>query len=219
MSYTPCCFRLPFRLATELTTFTLPPTSSTFCPPRPSQPLPPTLLFSAPLPPTPTYGSSGVPATRTPLPLLPISSPLALVSVSFLGTPLSTKGTGVSISARTACWSLGTSSSTSYPSPLPPPVHLMMTWTPSSRLVLRFARLLHPTPLLLQVLQSLTTRHTRLRHPISHHARPQRPRPRHARPQLHASSSPPGVPAMTSGPHARALSRRVIGLPPRRRDS
>jgi transposase InsO family protein len=32
-----------------------------------------TLLFSAPLPPTPTFGSSGVPATRTPLPLLLIS--------------------------------------------------------------------------------------------------------------------------------------------------
>jgi hypothetical protein len=35
----------------------------------------PTSLFSAPLPPTPTYGSSVAPATRTPLPQLPISSP------------------------------------------------------------------------------------------------------------------------------------------------
>jgi hypothetical protein len=88
----------------------------------------PTLLFSAPLPPTPTYGSSGAPATRTPLSLIPTTSPLAPVSVSFLGTPLSTRGTGVSISAQTVCWSLGTSSSTSHPSPLPPPAHLLTTW-------------------------------------------------------------------------------------------
>jgi hypothetical protein len=31
--------------------------------------------------------------------------------------------------------------------------------------------------------------------------------------------APPSVQATTSGPHAGALSRRVIGLPPRRRGS
>jgi hypothetical protein len=70
---------------------------------------------------------------------------------------------------------------TSHTSLLPPLTHLPTTWTPSSRPVLRFARLLHPTPLLLQV----------LRNPC--HARPRRPRPRHARPRLHASPSPPLV--------------------------
>jgi hypothetical protein len=96
-----------------------------------------TYLNLLPLPPTPTYGSSGALATRTPLPLLPTNSP-SLLWVSFLGTPPSTRGTGVSISARTACWSPGTSSSTSHPSPLPSPAHLLMTWTPSSCPVLRF---------------------------------------------------------------------------------
>jgi hypothetical protein len=33
----------------------------------------PYFAFLPPLPPTPTFGSSGVPATRTSLPLLPIS--------------------------------------------------------------------------------------------------------------------------------------------------
>jgi hypothetical protein len=241
MSCAPCCSRLPFRLATGLRTFTLPPTSSTFCPPRPSQPLPPTSLFLTPLPPTPTYGSSGAPATRTPLPLLPISSPLAPVGVSFLGTPLSTRGTGVSISSRIACWSPGTSSSTSHPSPLPPLAHLLTTWTPSSRPVMRFARLLHSTPLLLQVLWSMTPRHARLWHPSS----PQGPSPHHATrgpsAPAHASPTPPptpraalapqsaprvalasrfieppppGVSATTFDPRVGALSRRVVGLPP-----
>jgi hypothetical protein len=49
MSCAPCCSRLPFRLVIGLSAFTLPPTSSTFCPPRPSQPPPPTSLFSTPL--------------------------------------------------------------------------------------------------------------------------------------------------------------------------
>jgi hypothetical protein len=40
-----------------------------------SAPPHPTLLFLAPLPPTPTFASSVVPATRTSLPLLPISYP------------------------------------------------------------------------------------------------------------------------------------------------
>jgi hypothetical protein len=199
MSCAPCCSRPPFRLATRLRAFTLPSTSSTFRPPRPSQTPPPTSLFSAPLPPTPTYGSSGAPATRTPLPLLPISSHLTPVDVSFLGTPLSTRDTGVSISIRTACWSPGTSSLTSHPSPLPTPAHLLTTWTPSSRPVMQFARLLHPTPLLLQGLWSLTSHHTWLRHPSSCHAWPRRPSPRHAwsrrlcphhaQPRLHGSSS------------------------------
>jgi hypothetical protein len=168
--------------------------------------LSPTSLFSAPLPPTPTYGSSGVLATRTPLSLLPISSPLAPISVSFLGIPLSTRGTGVSFSARTACWSPGRSSSTSHPSPLPPSSHLLTTWTPSSHPVLQFARLLHPTPLVLQVLQSLTPCHMRLRHPSSchrcprlRHTRPRRLRPHHAR---HRHPSPchtrPGRPSRTT---------------------
>jgi hypothetical protein len=105
----------------------------------------PTKAISAPSPhfalfgTTPTYGSSGAPATRTPVPLLPISSPLTPVGVSFLGTPLSTRGIGVSISTRTICWSPSTSSSMSHPSPLPPPAHLLTTWTPSSRPVMQFA--------------------------------------------------------------------------------
>jgi hypothetical protein len=138
----------------------MPPTFSTFYPPRPTQPPPPTSLFLAPLPPTPTYGSSGAPATRTHLPMLPISSPLAPFGVSFLDTPLRTRGTGVSISTGTACWSPGTSSLTSHYSLLPPLAHLLMTWTPSSHPVLRFARVLHPTPLLLQILRSPTLCHT-----------------------------------------------------------
>jgi hypothetical protein len=76
----------------------------------------------------------------------------------------------------------------SHPSPLPHPAHLLTIWTPSSRPVPRFARLLHPTPLLLQVLRSLTSRHTQLQHPSSRnasrhpslcHARPWCPHPRH----------------------------------------
>jgi hypothetical protein len=104
----------------------------------------PTKAISAPSPhfalfgTTPTYGSSGAPATRTPVPLLPISSPLTPVGVSFLGTPLSTRGIGVSISTRTICWSPSTSSSMSHPSPLPPPAHLLTTWTPSSHSVMQF---------------------------------------------------------------------------------
>jgi hypothetical protein len=78
MSCAPYCSRLPFWLATGLRAFTLPPTPSTFRPPRPSQPPPPTSLFLAPLPPTPTYGSSGALATLTPLPLLPTSSSLSV---------------------------------------------------------------------------------------------------------------------------------------------
>jgi hypothetical protein len=183
MSCTPCCSRLPFRLATGLRAFTLPATSATFSPPRPSRPPPSTSFFSAPLPPMPTYGSSGAPATQTPLPLHPTSSPLAPVGVSLLGTPLNTRDTNVSISARIACWSPGTSSSTSHPSPLPRPAHLLTTWTPSSRLVLRFARLLHPTPLLLQVLRTLTPRHMWHWPQKSCHAQPQRPRPHHVRPR------------------------------------
>jgi hypothetical protein len=81
--------------------------------------------------------------------------------------------------------------STSHPSPLPPPTHLPTTWTPSSRPVLRFARLVHPTPLLLQVLRSLSPRHTRPRCPSPQHARPRRPRPRHAQHWINASPSPP----------------------------
>jgi hypothetical protein len=69
----PCCSRLPFQPVTRLRAFTLPPISLTFYPQRRSQPAHPTLLFSAPLLPTPTFGSSDVPATRTPLRLLPIS--------------------------------------------------------------------------------------------------------------------------------------------------
>jgi hypothetical protein len=83
---------------------------------------------------------------------------LVPVGVSFSGTSLSTRGIGVSISPQIACWSPSTSSSTSHPSPLPSPTHLLMTWTPSSRPVLRFARLLYPTPLLLQVLRRLSHR-------------------------------------------------------------
>jgi hypothetical protein len=73
----------------------------------------------------------------------------------------------------------------SHPSPLPPPTHLPMTWTPSSRPVLRFARLLHHTPLLLQVLRSLSSRHTRARRPRPSHAWPQ-PAPRTAPTSLFA---------------------------------
>jgi hypothetical protein len=71
----------------------------------------------------------------------------------------------------------------SHPSPLPPPTHLPMTWTHSSRPVMRFARLLHPTLLSLQVLRSLSPRHAWPRRPISSHTRPRRPHPRHARPR------------------------------------
>jgi hypothetical protein len=73
MSCTPCCSRIPFQPDTRLRAFILPPTSSTSYPQRRSPPPHPTSLFSAPLPPTPTFGFSGVPATRTPLPLLLIS--------------------------------------------------------------------------------------------------------------------------------------------------
>jgi hypothetical protein len=183
MSCALCCSRLSFLLATWLRAFTLSPTSSTFYPPRPSQPPPPTSLFSAPLPPISTYESSGVTATRTPLPLLPISSPLAPVGVSFLGTPLSTRGTDVSILARTVYWSPDTSSLMSHPCPLPPAAHLLATWIPFSRPVIWFARWLHPTHLLLQVLRSLTSCHTRLRDRNSHHVRPRHPTSCHVRPR------------------------------------
>jgi hypothetical protein len=203
MSYAPCCFRLPFQLATGLRAFTLPPTFSTSSPPRPSQPPPPTSLFSAQLPPTPTFGSSGAPATRTPLPLLLISSPLISIDVSFLGTPMSTKDIGVSISPRTTWLSPGTPSSVSHSSPLLSPTHLLMTWTPSSRPVLRFNQSLHPTPLLLQVLQKLSPHHAWHRRPNPRHTQPRhlslchprhqhhhsRLHPCHAQPRLHASPS------------------------------
>jgi hypothetical protein len=111
-------FQSSFRLATGLRAFTLPPTSSTFCPSRPSQP--PPLLRSF------RHHSLLRPPTGLRVRLLPEHlchcSPQDHPSlVSFLGTPLSTRGTGVSISARTACWSPGTLSSTSHSSPLPPP--------------------------------------------------------------------------------------------------
>jgi hypothetical protein len=78
----------------------------------------------------------------------------------------------------------------SHPSPLPPPANLPMTWTPSSRPVLRFTTMLHPTPLLLQVPRRLSPCHVRpRRHSLRLH-------PLHARPRLHAS--PPGVPATTT---------------------
>jgi hypothetical protein len=81
----------------------------------------------------------------------------------------------------------------SHPSPLPPPTHLPMTWTPSSRPVPRFARLLHHTPLLLQVLRSLSSRHTW----------PRRPRPSHAWPQ----PAPRTAPTSLFAPRAASASR------------
>jgi hypothetical protein len=95
MSSAPYYFMLPFRLAIRFRAFTLPPTSSTFYPQRPSQPPPPTSLFLAPFPPTLTYRSSDAPATRTPLPLPPQAHPLLLsVCLSWLllraqGVPVS----------------------------------------------------------------------------------------------------------------------------------
>jgi hypothetical protein len=116
--------------------------------------------------------------------------------------------------------------------PLTPPTHLPTTWTPSSRPVLQFARLLHPTPLLLQVLRSLSPHQTQPRHPSPRlawpwrprphhtrprrssprHTRPRRPRLRHVRPRLLASRSPPGCISDDIRP-----SRRVVSLPPHRR--
>jgi hypothetical protein len=133
---------------------------------------------------------------------------LVPVGVSFLGTPPSTRGTGVSISTRTACWSPSTLSSMSHPFPLPPPAHLLTTWTPSSHPVLRFARLLHPTPLLLQILQSLTLRHTRLQTiQLTPRAAPEPPpEPRAAPVHQPAPPLPPPTP--------RAISASRFTAPP-----
>jgi hypothetical protein len=125
----------------------------------------------------------------------------------------------------------------SHPSPLLLLVHLLTTWTPSSRTVLWFARLLHPIPLLLQV-HGACHRATRgLGAPAHATCGPGAPAsatrgtdaPAHATrgPNIFICTTsslsftlhraPPGVPTMTSGPRVGALSHRVIGLPPRRR--
>jgi hypothetical protein len=134
----------------------LPPTSSTFSPIRRFQPPLPTLLFSAPLPPTPTsfrFASSNTPPD-----------------------------------------------------------------TPSSRPVLQFNRLLHPTPLLSQVLQRLSPRHAQPKRPLPCHAQPlvciPIPATRGLSFTLRIAPFPPYC--TSSGirpPH------RVIGLTPHRRGS
>jgi hypothetical protein len=183
-------FQTSFQLGTGLRAFTLPPTFSTSSPPRLSQPPPPTSLFSGPLPPTPTYGSSDAPATRTPLPPLPISPPLVLAGV-FLEY---SEHKGYRCLDLTMNRLLLSRHVVFDPSPSSPPAHLPTTWTPSSRPVLQFARLLHPNPLLLQVLRRLSLCHARHRRPNPRNTRPRRPspclRPRHARPRLHASLNP-----------------------------
>jgi hypothetical protein len=69
------------------------------------------------------------------------------------------------------------SSSMSHPSPLPPPAHLLTTWTPSFHSVLRFTRLHYPTPLLLQVLRRLSPCHAWPQLPRPCHSWHRRPRP------------------------------------------
>jgi hypothetical protein len=106
----------------------------------------------------------------------------------------------------------------SHPSLLPPPAHLMTTWTPSSHPVLRLTRLLHPTPLLLQVLRRLSPCHTRHRRPSTCHARLGVTACTACGPGVHTHGSDvrahstrgPGAPAYaTCGPDVHALPSSV----------
>jgi hypothetical protein len=133
-----CCFRLPFQSVTGLRAFTLPPTFSTSYPQRRSQPPHHILLFSAPLPPTSTFASSGVLATRTPLLLLPITSPRSYRCV-FLGYSSDHKGyqcLDLTMN-RPLIFQHVVFDKSSFPfaSSDPPPDDLdsLLTWTPPSR--------------------------------------------------------------------------------------
>ena len=129
MSCAPFCYRPRFPLASGLRASTPPPISLTACPPRlPLRPLH-TTLFSVPLPATITFVCLGALATPTQLPLLLISLPPVLLSVSSWVTPLSIRGTVAWTSLLAVSSSLATSCLTSRHSlsPPPPPPHLLLT--------------------------------------------------------------------------------------------
>jgi hypothetical protein len=113
--------RLPFLLLTGLRPSALPPISSTVSPPRrlPTPPL--TSLFSASIPLTTIFVSSGALAIPISLPLLLISSPLAPLVVSSSVTLPIIRDIGVLTSPPTESSSLVTSFSTSRTSLFPPP--------------------------------------------------------------------------------------------------
>jgi hypothetical protein len=210
---------LPFRLAIRFRAFTLPPTSSTFYPQRPSQPPPPTSLFLAPFPPTLTYRSSDAPATRTPLPLPPQAHPLLLsVCLSWLllraqGVPVSRSQHEPPVGLRHVVFDESSFPFASYDTPhddlesrfssspvihpIAPPYPTSIAGTLKPDAVPHMA----PTPQL-----------TRTRGPSA-------PARTTCALGLMIHRAPLGVPAMTSGPHTKAFSRQVIGLPPHHRGS